>query len=155
MELLDNYVPDFTSILLGQKPLSSSNYSVVISESDANISANPLISLLVGFYIKNGVSVVLMSAENALIHYTAICKKMGLNLTSNENFYFCDAFYSPVKNLIKEELPLSENIPYTYGTSRCKNYFEMIPSTNKSFDFSSLIDHLNQYDSITKTEIQN
>lgn len=144
MDLIDNFVPDFTNILLGKKSLGASNYTCILSETTVNISANPMISNMIAFYLKNNISVFFVSSQEALIHYSTICKKMSFNISNNENFYYYDAFYSPYKNIIKEELPLSENIPYTYSSSISKNYFQSKPLDNGNFNFADIVDTLSK-----------
>jgi hypothetical protein len=144
MELIDNFVPDFTNILLGKKNVLGGTYNCVLSETNINISASPMISLMIAYYLKNNVSVFLIAGQESLIHYSSICKKMSFNLTNSENFYFYDAFYSPFRHIIKEELPLSENVPYTFGTSRSKNYYEGNEITNGTFSISDIIETINK-----------
>lgn len=145
MDQLDNFIPDFTNILLGKKNTNGGIYNCLLSESNINISANPMLSLMIAFYLKNNVSVFLISGQESLIHYSSICKKMSFNLTNSENFYFYDAFYSPFKTIIKEELPLSENIPYTFSTTRSKNYFDGKEITNETISFSDIIETLSMF----------
>lgn len=52
-------------------------------------------------------------------------------MNNNDKFCFLDLFYSPVKGLIKEELPLSENFPYTYNTNRSKFFYSNIDLTSE------------------------
>jgi hypothetical protein len=49
-----------------------------------------------------------------------------LNLNNNECFCCIDLFYSPLKKIIKEELPLSESYPYSYNPNRSKFYYTNI-----------------------------
>lgn len=142
MDLIDNYVPEFSNILLGKKSMISNNYSCILSETNINITANPMICTLIAFYLKNNISVFFVSSQESFIHYSSICKKMSFNLTNNDNFYFYDAFYSPYKSIIKEELPLSENIPYTFGTSRCKNYIESTGLDKGTFNFNDITENI-------------
>jgi len=51
MELIDNYVPDFTNILLGKKNILGGTYNCVLSETNINISASPMISLMIAYYL--------------------------------------------------------------------------------------------------------
>ena len=58
-------------------------------------------------------------------------------MNNSDKFSCFDLFYSPFKKIIKEELPLSENFPYTYNPNRSKNYYtniELDDAGNISFD---------------------
>ena len=61
-----------------------------------------------------------------------------MNLNNNENFSCIDLFFSPYKNYIKEELPLSESFPYTYNPNRSKNYYTNVTINNIDLDFDIL-----------------
>lgn len=54
-----------------------------------------------------------------------------------------DLFYSPFKKIIKEELPLSENFPYTFNPNRSKNYFDNIYlNKNNEISFENIIKNI-------------
>ena len=66
-----------------------------------------------------------------------------MNLGNNDKFCFIDLFYSPVKSLIKEELPLSENYPLTYNPNRSKFYYSNVTlSKEGNFSFDIIIQNL-------------
>jgi hypothetical protein len=75
MELIDKYVPDFSNILLGKTLLNFNNYFLLLSEENVKISANPFISILIPYLIKNNTNVILIVNQESLHHYSSIAKK--------------------------------------------------------------------------------
>jgi DNA/RNA endonuclease G (NUC1) len=54
-----------------------------------------------------------------------------------------DLFYSPVKSLIREELPLSESFPSTYNPNRSKFYYSNVTANNEGhLNFETLFQNL-------------
>jgi hypothetical protein len=132
MDIIDKYIPDFSNLLLNQASLIEDNYFLLLSEENINISANPFISSLLSFYLKNNINVILLPTYESLHHYSSILKKFGQNLNNNESFSCIDLFYYPFAKIIKEELPLSESYPYTYNPNRSKNYFSNVRFDNEN-----------------------
>jgi hypothetical protein len=75
MEKLDEHISDFTNYLLGKLRINFENYYISLKEENLEISSNPFISCLLGFYLKNKVNVILVASQENLIHYSTINKK--------------------------------------------------------------------------------
>jgi hypothetical protein len=75
MELIDKYVPDFTNILTGKTKLNFNNYFMLLTEESVKITANPFISILISFLLKNNTNVILLINQESLHHYATIAKK--------------------------------------------------------------------------------
>jgi hypothetical protein len=75
MELIDKYVPDFSNIILGKHNINFDNYFLLLSEESVKITANPFISILVPYLIKNNTNVILIINQESLHHYSTIAKK--------------------------------------------------------------------------------
>jgi hypothetical protein len=75
MELIDKYVPDFSNILTGKTLLNFNNYFMLLSEESVRITANPFVSILVPYLIKNNINVILLVNQESLHHYATIAKK--------------------------------------------------------------------------------
>jgi len=64
-------------------------------------------------------------------------------LNNNEKFSCIDLFYSPLKSIIKEELPLSEVFPYTYNPNRSKFYHTNVTlNGDNSVNFDIIIENI-------------
>ena len=124
MELLDKTIPDFSKYLTLEKLINYDSYMGLVSEDSFNSNATSFIASLLPFYLKSNFNVIFIACNESLIHYTAIARKYGVNIVNNQNFYFIDSFYSPYKAIIKEELPLSEQFPYTFNCIKSKNYYQ-------------------------------
>jgi hypothetical protein len=125
MEIIDKYVPEFTNYLTQNKQLINfDNYFLLCSEENITMNNNPFIAQLIYFYLKlNTFNVILISTQESLHHYSQLAKKFGINLNNNDKFSYIDLFYSPLKKVMKDELPLAETYPYTYNTNRSKFYY--------------------------------
>lgn len=75
MEKLDKHISDFTNILLGKIQINFEKYFLLIKEENVEITANPFISSLIGFYLKNKISVILIASQENLHHYSSINRK--------------------------------------------------------------------------------
>jgi len=75
MEKLDMHISDFTNIILGKIQINFDKYFLLVKENDLEITANPFISSLIGFYLKNKVNVILIASQENLHHYSTINKK--------------------------------------------------------------------------------
>jgi hypothetical protein len=65
-----------------------------------------------------------------------------------------DLFYSPMRKVIKEELPLCESFPYTFNPNRSKNYYNnIVLNENGEIDFTKVKDNI--ADMITKFKKDN
>ena len=69
------HISDFTNIILGKIQINFDNYFLLVKENDLEITANPFISSLIGFYLKNKVNVILIASQENLHHYSTINKK--------------------------------------------------------------------------------
>lgn len=64
-------------------------------------------------------------------------------MNNNEKFSCIDLFYSPLKSIIKEELPLSEVFPYTYNPNRSKFYHTNVTlNGDNSVNFDIIIENI-------------
>ena len=89
MEAIDIYIPDFTNYLLNKIPINFNNYFLLIKEENTLISANPFLCLLISFYLKNNINVILAGVQESLNHYTTILKKMvKINIKNNIIIYY-------------------------------------------------------------------
>ena len=84
MEKLDEHITDFSNYLLGKLNINFNNYFISIKEEHLDISANPFISTLIGFYLKNKFNVILIASQENLIHYSTINRKFVIKI-SNKN----------------------------------------------------------------------
>lgn len=75
MEIIDQYVPEFSNYLLSKIPINFNNYFILLNEENIYTSANPFISLLISFYLKNNTNVILIASQESLNHYSTIAKK--------------------------------------------------------------------------------
>jgi hypothetical protein len=75
MDKIDKYVPDFSSYILSKSLINFEDYFFLISEENTKIQANPFISVLIAFYLKNNMNVILVSNYESLHHYSSIAKK--------------------------------------------------------------------------------
>jgi len=75
MEKLDKHISDFTNILLGKININFEKYFLLVKEEDIEITANPFISSLIGFFLKNKTNVILIASQESLNHYSAINRK--------------------------------------------------------------------------------
>ncbi len=75
MEKLDKHISDFTNILLGKIQINFDKYFLLIKENDVEITANPFITSLIGFFLKNKTNVILIASQENLHHYSSINKK--------------------------------------------------------------------------------
>lgn len=142
MEGFNKIIPDFSSILLNQVPLSFNNYNILVSDNSFNNNSSLFMSMFMAYYLKNNFKIIFVSCNESIIHQNSLSKKYGVNLINNENLYYIDCFYSPYKKIIKEELPLNENFPYTFNTSKSKNYYNLNDryESDEYFNEDSLFD---------------
>lgn len=126
IDSINNSIPEFTKYLLLDKKINLNNnlFSIVTENSFKN-NSNAFIATIIPYYLKNNFNVVFLSCNESLIHYATISKKYGVNIVNNSNFHFIDSFYSPYKKAINEELPLSEQFPYTFNCIKSKNYYNI------------------------------
>lgn len=75
MELIDKYVPDFINMITGTKAINFNSFFMLLSEDNVRTTANPFVSTLIPFYIKNGVNVILIVNQESLHHYSTVAKK--------------------------------------------------------------------------------
>ena len=75
MEKLDKHISDFTNILLGKIQINFDKYFLLVKEDDIEITANPFITSLIGFYLKNKINVILIASQENLHHYSSINRK--------------------------------------------------------------------------------
>ena len=75
MELIDKYVPDFQNYLTNKAHINFQSYFLLLNEENVFTSANPFISTLVAFYLKNNVNVILAASQESLNHYSLVMKK--------------------------------------------------------------------------------
>jgi hypothetical protein len=75
MELIDKYVPDFVNMICGIKPINFKSFFLLLSEDNVRTTANPFVSTLVPFYLKNGTNVILIVNQESLHHYSTVAKK--------------------------------------------------------------------------------
>lgn len=153
MEGFDKIIPDFSNILLGNTKLSFENYNILVSDNSFNNNSSLFMSMFIAFFLKNNYKVIFVSCNESLIHQNSLCKKHGINLTNNENLYYIDCFYSPYKRIIKEELPLNENQPYTFNTSKSKNYYNINEylESDEHFNEDSLFEILKKIQKFDKS----
>jgi hypothetical protein len=143
MESIDKYVPDFINILTEKHALSFNNYLFLLAEDNIYVNSNPFISTLMFFYIKYNINVILCLSQESLHHYSTIAKKFGINLNNSDKFCCIDLFYSPIKRMMNEELPLSESFPYTYNPNRSKIYYTNVTLNNKKeLSFDNIINNI-------------
>lgn len=125
MDSLEKLTPDFIDYLLHNKPINYKSNFGLISETSFNSNSALFISILLPFYIKNNYNVIFISCYESLIHYTSIIRKLGLNILQSQSLFYIDSFYSPYKNKLQVELPLSEDYPYTFNSIRTRNYYQL------------------------------
>lgn len=123
METIDKCLPEFSKLMLFEKNMNFDTAFAVITENSIQSNASAFIATLLPFYLKSNYKVVFIACNEALIHYTSISRRLGSNLVNNPLLYYIDAFYSPYKKDIAEELPLSEHFPPTFNCIKTKNYF--------------------------------
>lgn len=123
MESIDKCIPEFSKFMLNQKSVNFDTFFTVITENSMQSNASAFIGTLIPFYLKSNYKVVFVACNEALIHYTSISRRLGSNLVNNSLLYYIDAFYSPYKKDIAEELPLSEHFPPTFNCIKSKNYY--------------------------------
>lgn len=62
---------------------------------------------------------------------------------NNDKFSFIDLYYGPVKNVIKEELPLSECFPNTFNPNKSKYYYSNVNlNQSKNLNFEVIIKNI-------------
>ena len=74
METIDIFLPNFTSIL--KDNTSNKNcYNLSLIEESTKISNNPFLSLLIAYFLKNNINIILLSERESLNHYSTIGRK--------------------------------------------------------------------------------
>ena len=142
METIDIFLPNFTSIL--KDNTSNKNcYNLGLIEESTKISNNPFLSLLIAYFLKNDINVILLSKRESLNHYTTIGRKFGINLCNLDNFCYVD-FQNSYISMLNIELPLSENYPNTFNILHAKNQIDMkknniFNNENLKFDYDKFI----------------
>ena len=62
---------------------------------------------------------------------------------NNDKFSFIDLYYSPIKNVIKEELPLSESFPSTFNPNKSKYYYSNVNlNQTRNLNFEVIIKNI-------------
>ena len=140
METIDIFLPNFTSIL--KDNTSNKNcYNLGLIEESTKISNNPFLSLLIAYFLKNDINVILLSKRESLNHYTTIGRKFGINLCNLDNFCYVD-FQNSYISMLNIELPLSENYPNNFNILHAKNIIDMKKNNifnNLKFDYDKFI----------------
>jgi hypothetical protein len=142
METIDIFLPNFTSIL--KDNTSNKNcYNLGLIEESTKISNNPFLSLLIAYFLKNDINIILLSERESLNHYSTIGRKFGINLCNLDNFCYVD-FQNSYISMLNIELPLSENYPNTFNILHAKNQIDMkknniFNNENLKFDYDKFI----------------
>jgi hypothetical protein len=140
METIDIFLPNFTSIL--KDNTSNKNcYNLSLIEESTKISNNPFLSLLIAYFLKNDINIILLSERESLNHYSTIGRKFGINLCNLDNFCYVDLQNSYI-SILDIELPLSENYPNNFNILHAKNMIEMKKNNifnNLKFDYDKFI----------------
>lgn len=144
IEFLEKIIPDITKILLEEKKVNSENFIGLVSENTYKSNSTAFIASLIPFYLKSNFRVIMLGTNEGLIHYANITRRLGVNVINNLDFYYIDGFYSPYKKEIGEELPLSEQFPYTFNCIKSKNYFECNDLLNASSVVKKILDKINK-----------
>ncbi len=142
METINEFLPNFTSALKNND-LNKNNYNLSLIEESTKISNNPFLCLLLAYYLKNEINVILLSERESLNHYATIGRKFGINLTNMDNFCYVD-FQSAFISMLNIELPLSENFPNSFNILKAKNHIylkknDVFNQENFTFDYDKLI----------------
>jgi len=152
METIDKFLPNFTSILKDNNT-NKNCYNLSLIEESTKISNSPFLSLLIAYYLKNDINVILLSERESLNHYSTIGRKFGLNLINSDNFCYVD-FQNSYMSMLNIELPLSEVHPNNFNILLSKNYIDLKKNNifnekNFKFDYDKLIlilkEQINKY----------
>ena len=140
-EVLSKFIPDFHLENLERDKEISKSLIISLIEENINISSSPFLCSILEYYLKhntnNDKKIILIGEKESLNYYSAIERKLGINLLKKENNFIFVDINGAYSKLLKTQLPLEENVPDSFNLVR-KGKEEYIECDNKLLENNNI-----------------